>query len=114
MLRLESKVEKQLRERILKNFLDVVILSRLEKSEPMGGYDFIRLIHEEFGILISTGTIYSNLYALERKGFVKSYLSRKRRVYKIVDKGRQFVEAASHAMKSVQNWIEKMMKARIS
>ncbi len=102
-MRSKLKVEKQLCERVLKNFLDVFNLSELENGVTMSGYDFVRFIHEEFGILISTATIYSDLYALEREGFIKGYESRKKRVYKIVDKGRQFIEAAYHAKNSVQD-----------
>lgn len=114
LMRLESKVEKRLCKRVLKNFLDVLILSKLENSEPMSGYDFIGFIHEEFGILISTGTIYSTLYALEREGFIKGYQSRGKRVYRILNKGRQFIEATYHAIDPVKNWIGKIMKKRRS
>ena len=111
-MRLKSEVEKQLRERVLKNFLDVLILSKLENSEPMSGYDFIGFIHEEFGIIISTGTIYSNLYALERDGFIKGYQSQGKRVYKMSNTGMQFIEETCQAIDPVKNWIEKIMKKR--
>lgn len=39
-MNLRAKVGKELRRRVVKNFLDVLILSKLENSEPMGGYDF--------------------------------------------------------------------------
>lgn len=111
---LESRIRKQLCERAVKNFLDVFILSRLESGKHMGGHDFVRLIHEKFGILMSPATIYSTLYALEREGFVTSYTTRKSRVYKIADKGRQFIKGANHAMNPVQNLIERILKQRRS
>lgn len=113
-MRLEPKVEKKLCERFLKNFLDILILSRLENGAPMSGYDFVQLIREKFGILLSPGTIYANLYALEREGFIKGYSRPRKRVYKIVDRGRQFLEATYHAMNSVQNLIKKITRERRS
>jgi DNA-binding PadR family transcriptional regulator len=112
LMRLGSRVEKKLRERVLKSFLDVLILSKLENSEPMSGYDFISFINEEFGIIISTGTIYSNLYALERDGFLKGYHSQGKRVYKMSNKGMQFINETCQAIDPVKNWIEKIMKHR--
>ena len=113
-MRLEPKVEKQLCERFLRTFLDIVILYRLENSEPMSGYGFLQFIHEKFGILLSSGTVYSNLYALEREGFIEGHSRPRKRVYKVSDKGRQFIEATCHALSSVQNLIKKVMKERRS
>lgn len=109
-MHLKSKVEKQVYKRTLKRFLDLLILSKLENSEPLGGYDFIRLIHEQFGVLISSGVIYYTLSILEREGFIKGYTSQTKRVYKITNKSKQFIEAAHRAMDSVQDWIEQMTK----
>jgi DNA-binding PadR family transcriptional regulator len=114
LMHLESKVEKEMCKRALKSYLDVLILSVLENSEGMGGYDFLRLIHEEFGIFMSAGTIYSDLYALERKGLIDFCSTRKRGAFKIADKGRQFMKAAHQTKNSIQNCIERIMKKRIS
>lgn len=113
-MQFESAVERRLCERAVKSFLDLLILSRLGNEKPMCGYDFVQLIHEEFRMHISTGTIYANLYALERGGLVKGHKSRRKRVYEITDRGTQFIEATYHALNPVQNWIKRIMKQQKS
>lgn len=111
-MRLRAIVEKELHRRVVKNFLDVLILSKLENSKPMSGYDFINFIYEEFGIFISSGTLYSSLYAMEREGFISGYLSRRKRVYKITEKGREFADATRQAVKAIHNLIEEIVKVK--
>lgn len=106
-MRLESKVEEQLRKRVAKDFLDFIILSKLENGAPKSGYDFIGFIHEKYGVLISSGTIYSKLYGLEREGFITGSSSERKRVYKITNMGKQFADAAQE---TVQHIIWRILK----
>ena len=41
------------------------------RNGAMSGYDAISFIHNKFGVLVSSGTVYSHLYALERDGLIK-------------------------------------------
>lgn len=109
----KAKVISRLRRRVIKSFLDILILSKLEKGEPMGGYDFISFIHKKFGVLVGSGTVYSNLYALEREGFINGYSSQRKRVYKITDMGKQFADAAHEAMNTVQYIVGKILKGEV-
>lgn len=88
---LESNILDQMHTRFVKNFLDVVILIELRKRS-MSGYDAISFVHNKFHILLSSGTIYSNIYFLERNGLIKGEQIQRRRVYTLTDKGKENVE----------------------
>lgn len=106
-MRLELKVEKQLRKKVARDFLDFIILSKLGNGGLTGGFDFFGFIHEKYGVLISSGTIYSRLHGLEREGFITGCLTGRKRVYKITDLGKQFVDAAQETVKHI---IETILK----
>jgi len=77
--------------RLVKNFLDMVILAELRKRS-MSGYDVIDFVHNKFHILLSSGTVYSYLYFLERNGLVKGVYVQRRRVYKLTAHGKETVK----------------------
>lgn len=68
---MKVKSLEKLRRRFIKNFLDILVLAELRDC-LMSGYDVIRFIYEKFGVLVSSGTVYSRLYTLERNGWIKS------------------------------------------
>lgn len=82
---------------ILKNHLELLVLTAL-KAGPGHGYSIIRAIRNssdgEFELL--EGSLYPVLHRLERNGLVTSSWSnvagRKRRVYKLSQKGRARLE----------------------
>lgn len=89
---LESEFLDEMRERLVKSFLDMLVLMKLRK-EPMSGYDFVKLIPNRFHLLVSSGTVYSILYYLERKGFIEgSESSGTKRVYNLTLKGEERVK----------------------
>jgi DNA-binding PadR family transcriptional regulator len=77
--------------RIVKNFLDLLILMELGETS-LSGYDVISFIHKRFGVLLSSGTVYSCLYFLEREGLITSEWARRKRVYKLTEKGKRTVK----------------------
>jgi DNA-binding PadR family transcriptional regulator len=78
---------KEIRERIFRNFMDLIILKELKNGLPMSGYDIIALFHKKFHILPSAGSVYSVLYSMERKGLVKGIKVNGKRVYKLTNNG---------------------------
>ena len=92
MLDLEAEILSQIHKRIVKNFLDIVILMELRKH-PMSGYDAISFVHNKFHMLLSSGTIYSNLYLLERNGLVRGKRVKRRMVYTLTEQGKETVKA---------------------
>jgi DNA-binding PadR family transcriptional regulator len=89
---LESEILDQMHRKIVKNFLDLVILMELRKRS-MSGYDLTSLVHNKFHVLMSSGTVYSYLYSLERNGLVKGERGQRRRVYTLTKTGEETVKA---------------------
>jgi DNA-binding PadR family transcriptional regulator len=71
--------------------MDVIILSELKDGE-MSGYDAISYIHKRFGVLMSSGTVYSVLYSMERDGLIKSIQKSRKKAYVLAEKGKQRLE----------------------
>jgi DNA-binding PadR family transcriptional regulator len=82
----------QMHKRIVKNFLDIVILTELKKR-PMSGYDVISFVHNKFHMLLSSGTVYSNLYFLEINGLIKGEQAERRKVYTLTEHGKETVDS---------------------
>jgi len=83
--RLEGKILKKMHERIIKNFMDIIILAEL-RNGPLSGYDVISFIHNKFHLLVSSGTVYSLLYSLERNDLIEGTWNERKRVYKLKEK----------------------------
>jgi DNA-binding PadR family transcriptional regulator len=99
-----SGIVQELRERVVKDFLDVFILSQLTK-EPMGGYGLMGLIHKKFDMLISSGTVYTRLYSLERAGLIKAEADDRSRVYTLTKKGMESLQKVKKANGDITNLI---------
>ena len=108
---LEKEILSSMLERLLKNFLDVLVLAEME-SNDMSGYDLIQYVHDEFGFLISSGTIYSLLYSMERDGLVEGRWNSRKRVYTLTDKGKETIRAIQNASRSIQNFMAKLLQAK--
>lgn len=89
---MESELFRKMQRRIVKNFLEMLILMRL-KERALSGYDVTRFIHRKFHILLSTGTVYSHLYHLERDNLVEGRWDSRKRVYGLTEKGEETVES---------------------
>lgn len=93
---MESEVLKKMHRRIVKSFMDVLILAEL-RNAPMSGYDVIAFIQNKFGILVSSGTVYSLLYSLERDDMIKGIWAKRKRIYELTEKGERTIEAVLNA-----------------
>jgi len=98
---LEHNILRKMHERTIKNFMDIVILTELRKGHPMSGYDFITFIHKKFHILMSSGTVYSVLYALERNELIEGMWNKRKRVYKLTDKGEETTNIILNAKEEI-------------
>jgi len=77
----------------VKSLMDIILLSKA-KSEAITGYDAISYLHENYGVMISAGTVYAHLYALERDGLISSKVDSKSRIFKITENGEKIFEDA--------------------
>jgi DNA-binding PadR family transcriptional regulator len=109
--KLEGKILKKMHERIIKNFMDIVILAEL-KNGPLSGYDVISLIHTRFHLLVSSGTVYSLLYSLERNDLVEGTWNERKRVYKLTEKGVKTIETIMGANDKLRNLLSNLLKVQ--
>ena len=100
-----SMLVEKLRKRAIQNFMDVLILTEIKKG-PLSGYDVIGLIHGKFGILTSSGTVYSLLYSLERDGWIKGVWNQRKRVYMLTEKAEQNIKVITKANEEIQNFLK--------
>jgi len=106
---LESKILDELNERVIKSFLDIVVMAKL-KSEEFSGYDFISFINKQFDMLISAGTVYSLLYSLERKQLIEGSGEERRRTYKLTEKGNQTIDTILREHSKIEGFMANILK----
>lgn len=105
MLMTSPKLLEKLRIRAIKSFMDILVLTEMKKGS-LSGYDVIALTHKRFGILVSSGTIYSLLYSLERDGLIKGVWNQRKRVYVLSEKGQQDINVITKANQEIQNFLK--------
>lgn len=87
------RIVKYFREKIVKSFLDALILKTIKDELGLTGYNMMTRFNEKFGIMLSSGTIYSTLHGLERKGLIQSIVKGRSRTYTLTDHGKSFIDA---------------------
>lgn len=107
---LEHDIPRKMRERAIKKFMDTLILAELRKVPTLSGYDFIAFIHKKFHILMSSGTVYSVLYSLERDGLIKGMQTGQKRVYNLTDKGEETVKTLLKAYEKIQGFVKTLLR----
>ena len=93
-------IEKDWRERVVKNNLDIIILMLL-RSKPRWGYEVNIAIRDKFRVYLSAGTLYPLLHSLEEDGHIhgewEAEKGRGRRIYKITESGISFLQSGEKA-----------------
>ncbi len=102
------KVLEKLRQKTVKNFIDILILRNL-KQNAMSGYDILTLIHKRFDVLISSGTVYSTLYSLERKGLIKGDFDDRKRCYSLTKDGKNILQRVERANGEIRNLVKNIL-----
>jgi len=85
--------------------MDILVLTEMKKGS-LSGYDVIALLHQKFGLLLSSGTIYSLLYSLEREGLIKGVWNQRKRIYELTEKGEQNIKVIKKASDEIQNFLK--------
>ena len=109
--KLEGRILKKMHERIIKNFMDIIIMTEL-RNGSLSGYDVISYIHNKFNLLISSGTIYSLLYSLERNGLVEGVWDERKRIYKLTEKGQKTIATILNASDNIKGFIANLLKVQ--
>lgn len=109
--KLEGKVLRKMHEKIIKNFMDIIILAEL-KNRSMSGYDVISYIHNKFHLLVSSGTVYSLLYSMERNGLIEGIWNERKRVYTPTEKGKKTIRVILNANDKIKSFITNILKVQ--
>jgi DNA-binding PadR family transcriptional regulator len=109
--KLESRILKKMHERIIKNFMDIIIIMTELRNNSLSGYDVISYIHNKFNLLVSSGTVYSLLYSLERNGLVEGVWEERKRVYKLTQKGEKTINTLLGASDKIKGFMPNILKA---
>jgi DNA-binding PadR family transcriptional regulator len=109
--KLEGKILKKMHERIIKNFMDIIIMTEL-RNGSLSGYDVISYIHNKFNLLVSSGTVYSLLYSLERSGLVEGTWDERKRVYKLTEKGEKTIDTLLSASDKIKGFMANILKTQ--
>ena len=93
--------------RIVKNFVDIIVLVELSNQKSgLSGYDIIMVVHRKFGTLISSGTVYSILYAIERKGLVRGILNGRKTAFTLTNEGYEFLYSITRSRKELSKFMK--------
>ncbi len=102
-----AEIVEKLQRRTIQNFMDILILTEIKKGS-LSGYDAMALIHERFGILMSSGTVYSLLYSLERDGLIKGVNNHRKRVYELTENGKQNINVITNVNEEVKQFLRNL------
>jgi DNA-binding PadR family transcriptional regulator len=105
----EARILRDMHERIIKDFMDVIIMNEL-RNGPLSGYDVISYVNTRFNFLVSSGTVYSLLYSLERNGLVEGVWNERKRTYKLTDKGEETISAILGTQEKIKAFISNILK----
>jgi DNA-binding PadR family transcriptional regulator len=78
--------------RLIRDFLDVFIFKSLKKHSHATGYSLVRYFHQKFHLFVSSGTVCSKLYLLERQCLLDGVFDGRRRVFTLTRKGEEYLE----------------------
>jgi DNA-binding PadR family transcriptional regulator len=108
---MEEKVMKDMRKALIKHFLDVIVMVTLRNQRPLSGYDVLELAHHRFDFLVSSGTVYSLLYSMEREGLVKGEFTDGKRVYALTEKGKSYVEELLRSKEGIVEYMRTLFES---
>jgi DNA-binding PadR family transcriptional regulator len=103
-----DKSLKKWTKRIAKHFLDLAIMGVLKNNEDMNGNELIECINDRIGIFISSGRIYSTLYALERKELITANVHSKSRTYRLTPSGIALLQEVNKAREAFNMFITQL------
>jgi DNA-binding PadR family transcriptional regulator len=109
--KLEGRILKKMHERIIKNFMDIIIMTELQNGS-LSGYDCISYIHNKFNLLVISGTVYSLLYSLERNDLIEGVWEERKRVYKLTQKGEKSINTLHEASDKIKGFMTNILKTQ--
>jgi len=89
-----QELQQQLHERVIKSFIDLIILKELQVRKTIDGYAVLKMIQAKHHFMLSSGTVYTHLYEMERKGLIGGEWLERKRIYRSTYQGTQLAKAA--------------------
>jgi DNA-binding PadR family transcriptional regulator len=81
------------KEQILRSNFDIFVMTSIKNIGALSGYDLLVLFKDKFQTNISVGTIYAQLYSLERKQLIECRTDTERsRKYTLTTKGLRTID----------------------
>jgi DNA-binding PadR family transcriptional regulator len=87
--------------------MDILILTEMKKGS-LSGYDVIDIFHKKFGVLMSSGTVYSLLYSMERDGWIKGVWRQRKRVYELTEQAEENIKVITRANQEIQDFLRNL------
>ncbi len=91
--------------RIVKEFLDIIMLIELQAHKELSGYDLAILQNQKFNISLSPGTVYATLYNMERRGLIIGQVNGKKTTFVLTPKGEDAITNLKKNTKSVKEFL---------
>ena len=102
----EEDLLKYFEKGIIKNLLNIIILLRIKCKATLSGYDLLEHTQEKYKIKLSAGTIYYQLYSLERKHLVEGAMdSSGKRLYSLTPDGLKATDIILSSKKQIERVI---------
>lgn len=107
---METKSLKEFERSIVKNFLDVIVLAKLRRSIALSGYDVMEFVQKKFGIMLSSGTVYSLLYSMERNDVIGGEWIDGKRKYVLTETGKGKIDAVLNSKEDIQRFMQSLLE----
>jgi len=98
-----------MRESVIRNLTDLLILKELGKETNLSGGDFLSLFHDKYSVSVNSGSIFSMLYALEHKGLVESSMRSGKKTYKLTRKGKKKIKYVLSNLDSIFSFVRSVL-----
>ncbi|MCW3998968.1 MAG: PadR family transcriptional regulator [Candidatus Bathyarchaeota archaeon] len=102
---MKPKTTEDLRARTIKTYSDILILKYLNHQPQSSGYDILKHFYGAHNLVFSPGTIYHEIYKLERQKLITSDGDESGRMYSLTSDGSRALAAAVGEKKHIQELI---------
>lgn len=102
----EIEILRSLEKDVIKNHLDIIFLLRIKSKNALSGYDLLEYVNDKYEIILSPGTVYAQLYCLERKCLIEGKLhSSGKRTYSLTSQGTKTIDTILFSKERIQKVI---------
>jgi len=92
----------RLKEKVFKENLWIFLFKLLEEKDEYA-YELRKKIRENFGFWTGKVTGYKVLYLVEKRGYVTSYMSGRKKYYTLTAEGKEQLEKARNFFEKIKN-----------